>query len=82
MLAVKRSLCLYYLNEMSYEEGERDMVTTGICISNEHKIMYEKLGRHTGSYQELRYILQLTGDSIESLLDLWVVSYIGSSTFF
>jgi len=72
VLAVKRSTLSfdpYFIEEMLYEEGERYLVTAGIFKLDEYKLMYERLGGHIGSYQELWHKLKSDNDSIENSLE-------------
>ena len=55
-LAFKRSsmsFSPYYMQEMSYEEGEQDLIKSGLFTLDEYKLAYEKLGGHIGSYKEI-----------------------------
>ena len=72
VMAVKRSSLsfrLYHMQEMLYEEGERDMVTAGIYTPHEYKRIYERLGGHIGSYLELWDVSRMTSSSIERSLE-------------
>lgn len=71
VLAVKRSSLSfrpYFMQEMSYDEGKHDMVESGLCTLEEYNLMYENLGGHTGSYQELWHTVRITNSTITSAL--------------
>ena len=71
VLAVKRSRLSfhpYYIQEIQYEEGIHDLVESGLCTLEEYDMMYEKLGGHTGSYQELWHTIKLTNCTISNAL--------------
>ena len=58
----------YYIQEMQYEEGIHYLVKSGLCTLEEYDMMYEKLGGHTGSYQELWHTIKLRNCTISNAL--------------
>ena len=71
-LAVKRSSLSfepYYIKEMTYEEGEKDMIEMGLYTSEEYKVIYNKLGGHIGSYVHLWHTIRSTNGTINSSLE-------------
>ena len=57
MLALKRyslSFSPYYMQEMSYEEGEQNLIKSRLFTLNEYKLAYINfLGRHIRLYKEI-----------------------------
>lgn len=71
VVAVKRSSLSfepYYMQEMTYEEGERDIVRMDLFTTKEYTMIYDKIGGHMGSYQELWVKVKESNISINDAL--------------
>ena len=71
-LAVKRSRLSfepYYIKEMTYEEGEKDIIEMTLYTRDDYKVIYDKLCGHTGSYVHLCHKIQAIHGTINSSLE-------------
>ena len=63
----------YYVSEMSYDEGHKDLVDSlKVWTSEEYKTIYKTLGGHTGSYKLLWNLVTCYEYTLQSALNYMV----------